>query len=139
MAIQDRYLEYAEAFEKSFKDDNWARIEPYFTDGAVYEGEPVARGRAAILVKLQNSVDNFDRRMDTRTLTFQKPTTRADAVTVRWKATYTKKGLPDLTLSGTETATFEGDRIASLRDDFDADAQKAMGEWMEKHGKALQG
>jgi SnoaL-like domain len=138
MAIQDRYLEYAEAFEKSYLDDDWSRIEPYFTDGAVYEGEPLARGRPAVLARLKNGVANFDRRMDSRTLTFEKPTVKGNAVTVRWKAKYTKKGLPDLTISGAEIATFDGNRIASLRDDFDPHAQKAMGDWMEKHGKALQ-
>ena len=55
-----------------------------------------------------------------------------------WAVTYTKAGAPDLVISGKETAIFEGDRIARLRDDFDPDAQKAMGEWMAAHGASLQ-
>jgi SnoaL-like domain len=139
MGIQDRYLEYADAFEESYEDDDWSRIEQYFTENAVYEGEPLARGRAAVLARLKNGVDNFDRRMDSRTLSFDKPTVKGDTVTVRWKATYTKKGLPDLTISGAELAKFDGNRIQTLRDEFDPAAEKSMGDWMQKHGKSLQG
>ena len=139
MGIQDRYTDYAEAFERSYEDDDWSRIAQYFTEDAVYEGDPVARGRDAVLARLQNGVNGFDRRMDSRTLTFEKPTVDGNTVTVRWKAEYTKQGLPNLQISGREFATFEGDRIATLRDEFDPDAQQAMGDWMQKHGKALQG
>jgi hypothetical protein len=139
MGILDRYLAYADAFEESFVDDDWSRIEPFFTESAVYEGEPDAQGRAAVIAKLKGGVDAFDRRMDSRRIEFEKPTTDGDTLVVRWKGTYTKKGRPDLVISGTETAIFEGDRIARLRDTFDAGAQKAMGEWMAAHGSALQG
>lgn len=137
MGILDRYQAYADAFEESYVDDDWTRIEQYFTEGAVYEGDPDARGRPAVLAKLKTAVDGFDRRMDTRTPNFQSPTVDADTLTMKWEVTYTKAGLPDLVISGIETAVFEGDRIAHLRDDFDPAAQKAMGEWMAKHGAAL--
>jgi hypothetical protein len=139
MAIQDRYLAYADAFEETYADDDWSRIEPYFTEDAVYEGEPDAKGRAAVLAKLKGGIDGFDRRMDSRTVEFEKPTVEGNTLVVRWKGIYTKKGRPDLVLSGTETAIFEGDRIARLRDTFDPAAQKAMGEWMAAHGSSLQG
>ena len=41
MSIPDRYQAYAEAFEESYVDDDWSRIEQYFTEDAVYEGEPI--------------------------------------------------------------------------------------------------
>ena len=137
MTILDRYLAYADAFEESFRDDDWSRLEAYFTPGAVYEGEPAARGRAAVLAKLKASVDAFDRGMDTRTPDFARPTVDGNTLTMKWSVSYTKKGLPDLVISGVETAEFDGDRIALLRDDFDPAAQKAMGEWMAKHAAAL--
>jgi hypothetical protein len=31
MNVLDRYLEYAEAFERTFADDDWSPLEPYFT------------------------------------------------------------------------------------------------------------
>jgi hypothetical protein len=139
MSIAERYQAYADAFEESYEDDNWARIEPYFTENAVYEGDPEARGNAAVLAKLKDAVDGFDRKMDSRTPDFQTPTVEGDTLTMNWKVTYTKAGCPDLVISGRETAVFEGDRIALLRDDFDPAAQTAMGEWMAAHGAKLQG
>lgn len=140
MSILDRYLAYADAFEESYADDDWSRIEPFFTETAVYEGEPQdARGREAVLAKLKGGVDGFDRRMDSRSPDFETPTVDGDTLTMKWTVTYTKSGLPDLVISGVETAVFEGDRIAVLRDVFDPAAQKRMGEWMAAHGAALQG
>ena len=139
MNIKDRYLAYADAFEESFDDDDWSRIEQYFTEDAVYDGDPPARGRRAVLAKLKTGVDNFDRRMDSRTPDFQAPTVSGNTLTMKWTVSYTKDGLPDLVISGTETAVFKGDRIASLRDDFEPKAQQALGNWMSKHGAALAG
>jgi ketosteroid isomerase-like protein len=139
MGIADRYRAYADAFEQSFEDDDWSRIAQFFTEGAVYEGDPDARGRDAVLAKLKNGVDNFDRRMDRRTPDFQTPTVEGDTLTMKWKVTYTKAGCPDLAISGVEVAVFEGDRIALLRDTFDPEAEKGMQEWMARHGAKLQG
>jgi hypothetical protein len=138
MSILDRYRAYADAFEESYVDDDWSRIAPFFAEQAVYEGDPDARGRDAVLAKLKNGVDGFDRRMDSRTPDFETPSVEGDTLTMRWKVTYTKSGLPDLVISGVETAVFEGDQIALLRDSFDPEAQKTLEQWMAQHGAALQ-
>ena len=96
MSIQDRYQAYADAFEESYLDDDWARIEPFFTEGAVYEGDPEANGRDALIAKLKNGVDAFDRRMDSRTPDFNTPTMNGDVLTMKWQVTYTKAGAPDM-------------------------------------------
>jgi len=44
MNIVGRYQAYAAAFEESYLDDDWSHIEPFFTEYAVYEGEPEASG-----------------------------------------------------------------------------------------------
>jgi hypothetical protein len=138
MSILERYLAYADAFEKSYEDDDWSHIEPYFTEGAVYApGAEDAQGREATLAKLKESVDSFDRKMDSRKIDFEKSTVDGDSVRTRWLGTYTKAGAPDLVISGVEFATFEGDRIARLRGEFDPEAQKTMGEWMAAHGASL--
>jgi hypothetical protein len=139
MSILDRFRAYAEAFEESFVDDDWSRIEPFFTEDAVYEGDPDARGREAVLAKLRGGIDSFDRKMDRRIPDFLPPTVEGDRLVMKWTVTYEKAGAPDLVLSGVETADFEGDRIARLRDDFDPEAQKAIGEWMTQNGAKLQG
>ncbi len=138
MSIQDRYQAYADAFEVSFVDDDWSRIEQYFTEDAVYEGDPDARGREAVLAKLKGGVDAFDRRMDTRTPDFQTPSVEGNTLEMNWTVTYQKAGAPDVTISGWETAVFEGERISRLRDDMDPEAEQAMGEWMAEHGAKLQ-
>ena len=138
MSIADRYQAYADAFEESLADDDWSRLEPYFTEDASYESGPEpAHGREAFLAKLKGGVDDFDRRMDSRTPDFQPPTVEGDTLTMKWTVVYTKAGCPDLVISGVETAVFEGDRIALLRDEFDPEAEKAMGEWMAAHGAKL--
>ena len=40
MSIVDRYQAYADDFEKSYEDDDWSRIAQFFTENAVYEGDP---------------------------------------------------------------------------------------------------
>jgi hypothetical protein len=139
MSILDRYRAYADAFEESFEDDDWSRIEEFFAENAVYEGDPDARGRDAVLAKLKGGVDAFDRRMDSRTPDFQTPTVDGNTLEMSWQVTYTKAGAPDLVISGKEIAVFEGDRIAVLRDVFDPKAQKGMEQWMAAHGALLQG
>jgi hypothetical protein len=140
MSILDRYQAYADAFELSYEDDDWSRIEPFFTEDAVYDGGDVeARGRDALLAKLKGGVDGFDRNMDSRTPDFQTPEVDGNTLTMKWTVTYTKADAPDLAISGVETAVFEGDRIALLRDDFDPEAVKTMGQWMAAHGAKLQG
>ena len=139
MSILERYQAYAAAFEESYVDDDWSRIGPYFTENAVYEGDPDANGRDAVLAKLKGGVDAFDRNMDSREPDFQTPTVDGDTLTMKWTVTYRKADKPDLVISGVETAIFEGDQIARLRDDFDPEATKRMGEWMAEHGASLQG
>ena len=139
MGILERYVAYAEAFERSYEDDDWSHVAPYFTENAVYEGEPDAHGRDAVLDKLKAGVDRLDRLMDSRTPDFQQPTVEGGTVSMKWKVTYTKAGLPDLVISGIEIAVFDGERIARLRDVLDPEAQQAIAKWMGEHGAALQG
>ena len=139
MSILDRFLAYADDFEKSLVDDDWSRLEAYFTADAVYEGEPRAENRAAILAKFKASVDGFDRRMDSRTPVFQRPSVDGNTLTMRWRVTYAKAGLPDLVISGVQTVVFAGDRIARLSDTLDPGRQAALEAWMAEHGKSLQG
>ena len=137
MSIKDRYQAYADAFEESYVDDDWSRMEQYFTEDAVYEGDPEARGRDAVLARFKDGVDGFDRKMDTRALDFEAPSVEGNTLEIKWTVAYEKAGAPNLVFSGVETAVFVGERIARLRDDLDPEAQKAMSEWMAEHGAKL--
>lgn len=137
MSIADRYQAYADAFEESFEDDDWSRLEQFFTEDAVYETDTNASGRQALLERLKSGVDGFDRKMDRRIPNFEEPSVDGNTLRMKWTVTYEKAGAPDLVISGVEVAVFKGDRISLLRDDFDPEAQKNMGEWMAKHGASL--
>lgn len=144
MGIADRYCEYAQAFEEAYEDDDWSRLEAYFTEDAVYDGgegpDAAVGGRAALLARLKSGVDAFDRRFDTRQLRFvDTPREDSGRVFVKWELRCAKSGLPELVISGAETAEFEGDRIKLLRDEFDAEARAGMEKWMGEYGAFLHG
>lgn len=139
MNIQDRFLGYADAFEITFEDNDWSRLEPYFTAGAIYDsglGE-IAHGLAAVMAKLEGAVDGFDRLMDTRVVDFTPPITEGDTVRTHWTARYSKVGVPDLQFGGIEYARFEGDCIAHLRDELDPGTQQTLDNWLAQHGESL--
>ncbi len=138
MDITQRFVQYADAFEKTYDDDDWSRLEPFFTESATYQfGDQRAEGRSALLDMLRGSVNGLDRQMDSRTGDFGAPTADGNTVHMDWKVTYTKAGCPDLVISGHETARFEGDRIAELRDVMAPEAEAAIGAWMSEHGGKL--
>jgi hypothetical protein len=137
MSIQERFQSYADAFEETYVDDDWSRIEQFFTEDAVHEGDPGARGRAAVLARLKAGVDGFDRKMDKRIPDFQTPTVDGNTLELVWAVTFQLAGAPDLRISGRQIAVFEGDRIARLGGGMDPEAQRAMGEWMALHGAKL--
>lgn len=143
MSNVNRFNEYAAAFEETYVDNDWARLEPFFTENAVYSSADAnlgfkAEGRAAVLEYLKNAVDGFDRRFASRTLALREgPLERDGAVWLSWTVTYSADGAPDVILGGTETATFDGDRIVALVDTFDAEAAQKMGAWMQEHGGKL--
>ena len=139
MNIQDRFLAYANDFEITFEDNDWSRLEPYFTEEAVYDsgmGE-AAHGLAAVMAKLEGAVDGFDRLMDKRVVEFTPPVTDGDIVSTHWTASYSKAGVPELQFGGTEYARFEGDRIAQLRDELDPGTEEALGAWLAEYGESL--
>lgn len=139
MNIQDRFQDYADAFEVTFEDNDWSRLLPYFTEDAVYDsgfGE-VAHGLAEVMTKLEGAVDGLDRLMDTRVVELTPPITEGETVRTNWTARYSKAGVPDLQFTGTEYARFEGDRIAHLQDKLDPGTEEKLGNWLAQHGHLL--
>ena len=70
MPILDRFLAYAQDFELTYVDDEWSRLEQYFTPDATYEVTGVTPclliGRAAIFRGIKKSLDGFDRKFTGR-------------------------------------------------------------------------
>jgi len=144
MSILERFNAYAEAFEVAYESDDFSILEPFFTEGAVYEtlaDPPLGgrqEGRDAIFAYMKISVAGFDRRFEKRELVvLEGPEVRGNEVWMKWCANYQSEGLPPLALEGEETATFEGDRICRLEDRWSSEAGKTVIEYMEAHGDSL--
>jgi hypothetical protein len=144
VSIVQRFADYAAAFERTVETNDTSHIEPFFTEDAVYEttgGPPfegLQEGRDQVFAHLIGSLDGLDRRFATREIeVLEGPLEREGNVWMRWRARYTKPGLPDLVIEGDETAHFEGDRIRRLVDDFDRDSVGSALAYLGEHGEAL--
>ena len=97
-----------------------------------------AVGRDQVLARLQASVNGLDRRFDARDLSSSPPSADGDTVSLSWQLKLSKAGVPDLTASGVEHATYTAGAISRLEDVFDAGTAEGLGEWMAAHGSSLE-
>ena len=140
----DRYMAYAAAFEEAYASDNWSKLEPFFTEDAVYEfiaPSPFGgkyEGRTAVFTQFKNSVNGLDRRFNSRTIeVLEGPSEKDGTVWVRWAGIYTLAGAPNCRMEGEERAVFAGDRIRRLTDSIsDAEAGR-LGTYLGEHGAKL--
>ena len=137
MSIIDDYQAYEDAFEQMMLDNDWSNVEKCFAENAVHESDPVADGRAAVIAKMRNGVDQLDRKMDSRTASFQTPQVDGNTFQNRWSITFTKADCPDLTLTGAQIIVFEDHLISRFRGVWDPEAREAIGAWMAAHGAKL--
>jgi hypothetical protein len=118
MTLVARFEAYAADFERTFRDDDWSRLEQYFTTDAVYSTPTNglrAEGRPAVLATLRAAISGFDRRCESRVLeTTGGLWEHANEVRRQWAATFTVRGAPELHIAGSERAVFRDDRIALL-------------------------
>jgi hypothetical protein len=140
MSKLERFVEYAAAFEETVIDDNWERLSQYFGADAVYlPGDGTeAVGREQVIQALHDSVNSLDRNFDSRVPgEGPAPTEKGNVITLIWNLTFGKKGLPDLTISGRELLTYNGDVIQRMEDIFDDGVGEVITNWMNKHGGSL--
>ncbi|MBI1817950.1 MAG: nuclear transport factor 2 family protein [Deltaproteobacteria bacterium] len=133
---------YARDFEQTFVDDDWSRLEPYFTEDAVYVtlDPPVRRqnGREAVLTALRRAVSSFDRRCTSRVLeTTHGPAQASNQVRREWACTFTCAGAPPLRISGLERAVYDKDRISFLEEQLTAESRQLFDQWLHAHGAKL--
>ncbi len=138
-----RFLAYSAAFEETYVDDDWSRLEEFFTEEAVYAvslGPPLGgrwTGRRAGLDHLRESVDQLDRRFDERKIeVVGTPSVGEDYVSFDWRGTYKMAGCADLVFGGSERATFDvgsdPGRIRLLEDEMEEGSDPVIREWLEK-------
>jgi hypothetical protein len=139
-----RFQQYADAFEEVVESDDWSRLEPYFTESAVYEVHAAPpfgardEGRDEVFAAPKASLDANDRRFDSRDLEIvEGPELRGGAVWFRWRARFERVGTPGMVLEGVETARFEGERIALLEDTFTDESQAAVLQFLGAYGDRL--
>lgn len=144
MSYIPRFLEYAVAFEKTYKNDRWSDLEGFFTEDCVYEiglaslGMEPCEGREAVLAWFPDILNRFDRRFAKRRLAWlEGPTEEGTVVRLRGTATYSAEGVPDLVLELEESARFEGDRIAHLEDRYTPQMQEETAAYLLEHGEKL--
>ena len=139
------FARYAAAFEDAYKSDDWALLEPFFSEDAVYDVGDIpgplggrSEGRDAILAYFNRVLNSFDRRFATRTIGLvDGPREDGDTVWIRGSVVYTAPGVPDLRFELEETTTFRGDRICRLEDRYDDATVQAVVAYANKHGAEL--
>jgi hypothetical protein len=140
--LLERFSAPGRAFERTFLDDDWARLEAYFAVDAVYEtlgpGRERFVGRAEVLRALRRAVTNFDRRCHSRELVTTRGPNRAGAeVSREWACTFTLAGAPDLTIEGSERAVYRGDLIKLLQERLTPASRELLTLWVGDHGALL--
>jgi hypothetical protein len=139
------FMEYAQAFELTFDDDDWSRLERYFAPDAIYEVRNIAfacriEGREAIFRGIKRSLDTFDRKLPKRAIEVTEPPVEdGDTMTVGMAVTYQKPGAPPLVLRGRVIARYRGEVIAEMADVYDDATREAFERWAREHGAGLSG
>jgi len=139
-----RFVSYAAAFEDAYASDDWSRLDPYFTENAVYEplaafGGPIT-GRAAVKAGFKMMCDSFDKRFASRSVeVLEGPADRNGVLWFEWAATYTLAGAPPLRMIGEELVTFTGDRISHLEDRMSEEEAGKIAAYIAEHGDKLKG
>jgi hypothetical protein len=140
----ERFEQYAADFEVAYESDDWSVVERHFAEEAVYEtlaGPPMGachEGRESVLASMKQTLDGFDRRFDSREVTFlEGPEMRGDSVWLRALVKYAVAGAPDLVLEGVTTATFDGERIIRLEDSYAEGVADSVVQYLNAHGLKL--
>jgi hypothetical protein len=143
MDAVERFMAYATAFEQTFSDDDWSRLEPYFAEDAVYEvratlGGCEIAGRSAILEGLRKSINGFDRHFADRVIALTVgPEVRGNELELDWTVTYTKDGAPPYVLEGKTIARLEDDRIVHMADIYAEGVMERGAAWIAEHAPGL--
>ena len=142
MDLVSLFLDWAMAFEATYRDDDWRRLERFLAPDVVYEvvGAPfacVVRGRDAVLAAIRRSVDGFDRQCVRAITPGSMPTQAGDAVTVEGTVSYTRGPSPRLVVAVRETATYADGRIVRIVDVYDPETVARSEAWVAQWGAGL--
>ena len=142
MGMIERFKEYTDALEEAYHDDDWSRLAPYFAEKATYRSyygaDLEVTGRDGVLEQIRADAESFDRKFDSRQVEyFDGPREERGGVFTMWRVTYSKAGVPDLTLTGKEVATYIGEEITLLEGHYLPETFGEFGDWLTEHGSFM--
>lgn len=142
--LLQRFAEYAQAFEKTYVDDDWTRVEPYFAPDAVYRvvgstsWDCEVRGRAQIVAAIRKFINEFDRHCKRTVRPAGPPVEGADAVRIPAVATFMRGDSDELTLHIEMIAQYRDGLIVRLSDVIAAESEACLRTWSERWSPDLQ-
>jgi hypothetical protein len=143
MAVIDHFVTYYEAFEATYIDDDWARLEPLFVPDAVYRVtggtlfDCEIAGREAVFAGIKTFLDGFDRQCERRIDNVAPPELTEDTVLIHGAACYRRNGSPELTLRLDELIEYRDGLIVRITDTYPPGLTEVSREWLERWGTGL--
>jgi hypothetical protein len=142
MELAELYRAQRVAFEQTYEDDDWSRMEPYFHDDVVYEvmNVPfncVVAGRDNVFAAIRRSVTNFDKQCVRELGLNRRAYVEGSNFLVHSSLSYRRADSPPIELFLWEIATFREGKIARLIDLYDAGSRELLAEWNAKWGEGL--
>jgi hypothetical protein len=138
-----RFLEYAAAFEQTYADDDWTRLERFFAPDAIYrvtggnEWDCEVKGCKSVLAAMRKFVDEFDRHCTRRISATGAPVVTADTVRVPGRAVYTRGDSDELVLEIALLAEYRDGVIATMTDIHAPENAPRTHAWLQKWGEGL--
>jgi hypothetical protein len=144
MNLLQRFLEYAQAFEETYKDDDWQRLEPYFARDAVYRvvgscaWDCEVKGRRELLAAMRKFVNEFDRHCSRALRPGGPPLVGENSVRVSGTAAYRRGDSEELALGIELIAQYDADcRIIRLSDVYPPGLEARMRDWLARFAPDL--
>ncbi|MCH9651488.1 MAG: hypothetical protein K0U98_24895 [Deltaproteobacteria bacterium] len=142
MELIRNFFRYAKDFEKTYKDDDWSRLEPYLSLHAIYRVENVPfaceiEGRQAILTAIRRSCDGFDRKGTRQVGLLKEPREEASRVILYGFVEYSFPEKATLRLNAQTVAEYEEGSIRSLVDTYDEGSAEICKAWFRQNGDGL--
>ena len=135
---------YAMAFEQTFADDDWSRLQPHFAPNAEREvlgGGMLAYhsvGRDALITDLHRNVADMDRRFDLRIPeVLAGPDEREGVLWMNWRLTLWRAGIPDLVVEGSHGTWHRDGRITRIEERVSDEVGARVEAFLAEHDARL--
>ncbi|MCE8000442.1 MAG: SnoaL-like domain-containing protein [Rhodobiaceae bacterium] len=139
------FIQCAQAFEIAFLSDDFSVLAPFYSDDAVHEladggpfGAPVKNGRDNVLEGLRLSVNSVDRRFDIRIPEIiEGPEIRDEGIWMRFRLSFSRAGLPDLSVEGEHLQVFKAGKCVKLAERLAPGHGQRAADYLAQHDSDL--